>query len=145
MKNKLIAALFTITLSLSTSVFSASLPAGTYQKTCQQCKMNGGTLSCLCKNPNNKFAGKSYLAFSLACKNIENVNGLLSCKGGYDYQATPGNPAKSKTLWTMKNAGPIYSNQQAKKICSKTCLNKNNWSGHWKTMGSTSYCQCKSN
>ena len=144
MKHTLTTILITLSLCFSIGAIALPLPPGSYQETCKLCKMNGGTLSCTCKNPNHKFAGKSYLAFSLACKKIENVNGLLSCKGGYDYPAMPGqNPQPKKQ--TNKNAGSIYSNQQAKKVCPKICGGKKHWHGKWHTTGSTSYCQCKKN
>jgi hypothetical protein len=118
-------------------------PRGNYDATCKRCRVDNGTLSCKCQNANQKYTQRSYLNNANACISIENIDGALTCTGGYDNTNYQPHHNKTHKKWKSVDAGPIFSNAEAQTTCPKVCGNAKHWNGQWNTQGVTSYCQCK--
>ena len=58
-----------------------NLPAGSYQKTCQNCSFDGFRLSCQCQNRDQSRTFDTALNNVKSCRSgsIQNINGLLRC------------------------------------------------------------------
>lgn len=55
-----------------------ALPAGSYQRSCIQCRANDRSLSCLCRRTNQEYQ-ETTLRRPYRCLSIENNDGELSC------------------------------------------------------------------
>lgn len=79
MKSIRIIALFTLALFVFVPKISFALPAGSYVKSCYQCKVRNNKLRCICRQQNQR-PRYTVLPSVRQCQFISNENGQLTCK-----------------------------------------------------------------
>lgn len=56
-----------------------TLPAGSYQNTCQSCRNDGNRLTCACRTRDGDYR-QTMLRRAYRCRGIENIDGQLVCR-----------------------------------------------------------------
>lgn len=136
--------IFILNLSLASSAYSLSLPAGNYQNTCVNCQVGSDAiLNCSCSDK-QQILRKTSLLVTSDCQFIENLNGHLTCTR---YENNPSNNQGKFTPTNLQHyeAGPIWDNDDAKRKCPTICTNHQQvWIGGWRTTvpDKMSECDC---
>jgi len=85
---------------LSSAAFAQAPPPGSYQQSCRNFRMQGGTLTAVCRSANGRGEQLTSLGVAHCVGDIGNNNGQLQCNGGQP--ATPAPPPP------RQGAAPAY-------------------------------------
>lgn len=137
--------LIVVTISIASYALDSQFPPGNYSRTCKNCSMLNGKLSCFCYNRNGA-QQHADLMVPLNCIFVENINGHLRCtyyRRRYQHM---------RHYWIIYpavrnlNVGPLFSQRDASKRCPMACVRYGmQWTGHWHkaAFGRASVCQCE--
>jgi hypothetical protein len=101
-KVKLIGGLFgaVALFGLSLSAYAQASPPGSYQQSCRDIRMQGATLTAVCRRANGRGEQPTALNVAHCAGDIGNNNGQLVCNGGQPVAPAPPPPRQS--------AAPVY-------------------------------------
>src|SRR5216684_7151644 len=68
--------------ALCSSAYAQAPPPGSYQQSCRDIRMQGSSLSALCRRANNRGEQPTALNVAHCAGDIGNNNGQLQCSGG---------------------------------------------------------------
>src|SRR5260370_17140799 len=68
--------------ALCSSAYAQAPPPGSYQQSCRDIRMQGGTLTALCRRANNRGEQPTALNVAHCAGDIGNNNGQFQCSGG---------------------------------------------------------------
>ena len=108
LKVKIVSGLFGAAAALAGLAFAASaqgLPPGSYQQSCRDFRMQGGTLTAVCRRANGRGDQPTALNVTHCVGDIGNNNGQLVCNGGRP--AAP--PPPSRQAETAPYPAPGYA------------------------------------
>jgi hypothetical protein len=74
---------------LSLSAYAQALPSGSYQQSCRDIRMQGSTLSAVCRRANGRGDQPTALNVTHCVGDIGNNNGQLTCNGGQPAAPAP--------------------------------------------------------
>ena len=86
--------------ALCSSAYAQAPPPGSYQQSCRDIRMQGSTLSALCRRANNPGEQPTALNVAHCAGDIGNNNGQLQCNGGQSAASPPPPP--------RQGAAPAY-------------------------------------
>ena len=104
-----------VLVGLSFSAYAQAPPPGSYQQSCRDIRMQGSTLSALCRRANNRGEQPTALNVAHCAGDIGNNNGQLQCNGGQSEApppppprqgAAPGYPAYPAPAYPAPGSGP---------------------------------------
>jgi hypothetical protein len=90
-KVKIVSGLFgaAVLAGLAFAAYAQGLPPGSYQQSCRDFRMQGGTLTALCKRANGRGDQLTALNVTHCVGDIGNNDGQLVCNGGRPATPTP--------------------------------------------------------
>ena len=85
-----------VLVGLSSSAYAQAPPPGSYQQSCREIRMQGSTLSAVCRRANGRGDQLTALDVRHCAGDIGNNNGQLACNGGQPV-APPAPPPRQGT------------------------------------------------
>ena len=87
---KIVSGLFTAAvMGLAFGAYAQGLPPGSYQESCRDFRMQGGTLTAVCRRANGRGDQLTALNVTHCVGDIGNNNGRLVCNGGRPAASVP--------------------------------------------------------
>jgi hypothetical protein len=106
---RIVSGLFAAALAgLAIAAYAQGLPPGSYQQSCRDFRMQGGTLTAVCRRANGRGDQLTALNVTHCVGDIGNNNGQLVCNGGRPAAPVPPPPREAQA---PAYPGPGYAPQ----------------------------------